>query len=320
MKILYLAKLDAQDNQDEIAIAYALSKLGHDVVRVHEKRRHRTPQQQAFLESGAADLCLFHKHEVVSELAALAKRMPLCFWYFDMVRSVVNDPSLLKRSETRVRWMYDVVPHVVAGFCTDGDWVESMNADPSGPAFIGDKLVWLMQGADERYVGFGRIDGVKEAVSAPILFTGMKHHGRDRANHVDHLQERYREDFQVMGDGGPRRRKHGRELADAFASTEVVVAPNGPNTDRYWSNRVYLTLGLGGFLIHPYCAGLLDHYTHDQLVMYRSVDECDELIDFYRRHPEGRFEMRAKGYARTVLDNLYRHRCETLLQVVKERV
>lgn len=320
MKILYVAKHDSGDNDDEGSIRFSLEKLGHEVCLVHEKRRHRTSQQQHDLETGKFDFCLIHKHEVVSEIAQVAKRCPVVFWYFDMVRSVVNDPSLLKRSETRVRWMYDVVPHVVAGFCTDGDWVKAMNHQDGGPAFFEDKLVWLAQGADERVTGFGEVDPVKEIVGAPILFTGMKHHGRERAAHVDHLQERYRGDFQVMGDGGPRRRKHGRELADVFASTEVVVAPNGPNTDRYWSNRVYLTLGFGGFLLHPYCERLTEHYTPDELVTYRSVEECDELIDFYLRHPDERFEVQTRGYARTMLEHTYRRRCETLVETVRGRL
>lgn len=318
MRILYLCKWASGDNDDEGAIAYALERLGHYVFPVHEKRRHRTTQQQEALERGEYDLCLFHKHDVVSEIQMLAKRMPCAFWYFDMVRSIRGDLSLLTRSESRIRWMYDVVPLVVAGFCTDGDWVRDMNKLPGSPAYVEDKLIHLMQGADERVTGFGGArpyaDGHRQ-----ILFTGMKHHGQERANHIDHLQRVWGDRFEVLGSGGPQRRLHGRDLANVFVD-RVVIAPNGPSTDRYWSNRVYLTLGFGGFLLHPYCKKLLEHYTHDDLVMYRSLEECDELIDFYLRHPEDRLEMQRKGYNRTMRSNLYRHRCEQLLSIVQERL
>lgn len=318
MEILFVAKHDSGDNDDEGAVAFALRKLGHDVTLVHELRRHRTRDQaDALARSRDFDFCLFFKWGTVSEIAAL--ECPAAFWFFDMVRSVSNDPSLLSRSESRIRWMYDVVPHVVAGFCTDGDWVRTMNRDPSSPAWIEDKLVHLAQGADERVTGFGVGDS-RYCERFDVLFTGMKHHGRDRAAHVDHLQVTWGKRFTMLGDGGPRRRLHGRQLADLFAATKVVVAPNGPNTDSYWSNRVYLTLGFGGFLLHPYCEKLLQHYTHDQLVTYRSVEECDELIDFYLRHPDDRFEMQTKGYARTILDHTYWRRCAELVSVVKERI
>lgn len=307
MKILYLARVENHDNADEIAIAFALEKLGHSVTPVHEKRRHRTPEQQDALERGNFDMCLFHKHEVVSEIAHLSKRMPCAFWYFDMVRSVIDDPSLKSRSEFRIRWMQDVLSHVIAGFCTDGDYVA---ADATG------KLVWLMQGADERVAGFG----AKQHATAPILFTGMKHHGRDRANHIDHLHARWGDKFTVLGDGGPKRRVHGRELADLFASTRIVIAPNGPSTGMYWSNRVFLTLGFGGFLLHPYCEDLTKYYNGDELEMYRSVEECDALIERYLDDPDGRYRMQVAGFNRTMKDHLYRHRCEELIRVVKERM
>ncbi len=46
---------------------------------------------------------------------------------------------------------------------------------------------------------------------------------------------------------------HGAQLAELIARARVVVAPDSPVTDRYWSNRVYNALGLGAFLMHPSC-------------------------------------------------------------------
>lgn len=306
MKILYVARHDPQDNQDELAIGHALEQLGHEVTRVHELRRHRT---EPLKDTGRFDFCLFHKWATVSEIAEL--RCPAAFWYFDMIRPIDGDATLSARSDSRVNWMRDVLalPNVVAGFCTDGDWVAD---DPHRSG----KLRWLMQGADERYVGFGTAD---PNYSGPeILFTGMINHGARRASHVAHLRARYGDRFGVLGDGGPKYRRHGRALADIFASTSVVVAPDGPNTDRYWSNRAYLSLGLGAYLLHPRCEGLLSHYRPEELTYYDTWAHLDKLIDYALGLPSEFRKMTAKrGLDRTMESNLYRHRCVDLVRQVQ---
>lgn len=326
MKILYVAKHDSGDNDDEGAISFSLEKLGHEVVKVHELRRHRTRSIGDVLRLGQFkfDFCLFHKWETVSEIADVSKIMPCVFWYFDLL-SNTDDPTLAARMEARRRWFYGVIPHCVAAFLTDGDWVqadhEPMNSD------IRPKLHWLMQGADERYVGPGepRFTG-----TPGILFTGTRHHGKKREEHVARLEARYGSRFGVVGETRRSPRKHGRELADLFASARIVVAPDGPCTDRYWSNRVYLTLGLGGFLLHPYCEGLVrrqggvyPQYTHDELYTYHDRDELEDEIDSHLDDPSRPGEEGSREYwiemglKATVERNLYRHRCEQLVNVVR---
>lgn len=311
MRILYVANHNCGDNDDEGAITFALRSLGHTVHTVHEKARHRAPGQRMLLGERGYDFCLFHKWATVSELAEV--RVPCAFWYFDMIRPVDGDTSLLPRSESRVKWMADVLrlPNVVAGFCTDGDWVLDC------PLEGREKLYWLTQGADERVAGFGT-STVRD--HPPILFTGMKHHGRKRAEHIDRLKERYGERFVMLGDGGPKYRVHGRALADLFAAAKVVVAPDGPSTDRYWSNRVWLTLSLGGFLLHPHCARLREFYTPAELECYRTRDELEEMIDWYLDDADARRKMAQAGHAATINNHLYRYRCVELVKVMEGRL
>jgi hypothetical protein len=311
MKILFVAKHDSGDNDDENAVTHALEALGHDVDRVHELRKHRTIWQTAVLEQATHmyDFCLFFKWGTVSEIAAL--QCPSVFWFFDMVRPVDGDPTLSARSEHRIGWMRDVLalPKVRLGFCTDGDWVD---ADLHGSG----KLRWLMQGADERTLGFGT--PIPNYDGPEILFTGMINHGQKRARHIGELQDRYGGRFGVLGAGGPQRRVHGRSLADVFASTKIVVAPDGPNTDRYWSNRVYLTTGLGGLLLHPYCERLTIHYSPNELMCYLDRDELNWLIDKLLEQPDERRVWAINGYEACRTRNLYRHRCEQLIKEVEK--
>lgn len=308
MKILYVAKHASGDNDDEGAILYAFKALGHHVVATHEKRRHRTFP----IDAHGFDLCLFHKWPNADEIAKVARTTPCALWYFDKVQDG-GDPTLTDRSASRIAWFRAVAPHCRAAFCTDGDWVADAPA-VLGPAADGCKFVHLSQGADERAVGKATWEGA----GPDILFTGMVNHGRDRASHVTRLRARWGGRFQVVGDTGPRHRVHGDKLAALLASAKVVVAPDGPCTDRYWSNRVYLTLGFGGFLLHPYRKGLTEHYYPGvELIYYYNRDQLDWLIEFYLGNAEARNAMADAGYRRTLESNLYRHRCADLIKTME---
>lgn len=302
MKILFVAKHGSGDNDDEGAVAHALRVLGHEVACVQEQRWKR----EKLLESYEADFCLFFKWPTVSELIETAKRMPCCFYYFDMVESVEGDLTLAARSQSRLQWMEDVIPHIVTGFCTDGDYVKKRG----GP------LVHLMQGFDERQAALLPAS----STGTDLLFTGMVNHGQKRAQHIALLQHVYGDRFEVLGNRGPRGRIHSRELAEKFAATKIVIAPDGPNTDLYWSNRVYLVTGLGGFLLHPYCVGLADQYGSN-IEWYHSREQCNRLIDWALKLPQkSRDSLREYGHIRTMSMHLYRHRCEEIVRIVKERM
>jgi len=316
MKILFVAKHGSGDNNDEDAVTYALRQLGHEVTTVHEMRRHRSTEEEAMLrQSSSFDFCLFFKWDTQSEIEAI--KCPKAFWYFDMVQSVEDDPTLKARSDYRVEWMNRVIPQCLVGFCTDGDWVNDWNKGTVHED--NNKLVNLTQGADERYIGLG--EPMSSYNGGDILFTGMVNHGQKRAAHVAHLRQRYGDRFSVLGDGGPRHRLHGRALADLFASVKVVVAPDGPNTDRYWSNRVYLTTGLGGLLIHPMCEGLFKHYSMNELMYYENAEHLDQVIDMVLTlSDEQRLEIRKAGLKAATERNLYRHRCVQLVKEVEARL
>jgi len=298
MKILYIAKHTPCDNEDEIAIAYALEQLGHEVLRIQEFNGHNALAHRA-------DFCLFHKYDNYEVIEAVSKRVPTICWFFDKVK--FDEPKLAARSELRVNWMEQITKFCHTIFCTDGDWVDQ---DESG------KLCWLMQGADERYVGFGE----PNQQVAPILFTGTPRHGQQREDHIAHLQERWGDRFQVLGAGGNKSRKHGRELANIIASSKIIIAPDGPSTDRYWSNRVYLISGFGGLLLHPHCSNLRHHYSSKEVLMYADRDHLDDMIEIFLDMDNSKLqEIRVNAYERTLKDNLYRHRCEQLVNTFKER-
>lgn len=303
MRILFIAKHGEHDNADENAITFALQQLGHTVICIPEYNSDKVFHKIAGCN---ADVCLFLKWENYSEVKKISEVMPVVFWYFDLVHS--DDPTLQKRMEFRRSWFNYMLESCTLGFCTDGDWVKK---DKTG------KLRILHQGIDERFQGFGTPS--LPGVSPKIIFTGTRHHGQKRYEHIEHLEKRYGDKFQVIGDGGPNRRIHKRQLADLFASVRIVVSPDGPCSDLYWSNRVYNTLGLGGFLLHPYCSGLVEQYKEQELYMYMHRDHLDESIDYFMSCNYSRIlEYRELGYQRTIAEHTYRDRCEKLVSIIKE--
>jgi len=292
MRVGYIAKHDSGGNEDENAITYALEQLGHRVERLRESRGYVGHRLEC-------DFVLFHHWHDPETLRRI--KVPKVFWQFDLV--TYPDPTLSQRNQRRIQWMNDIIPLVDLGFCTDGDWVKQ---DQSG------KLNWLMQGCDSRFA----VPGKASSVIVPLLFTGMsKGGGLGRESFAEEMRHRYRSQFsQIRG-------VHGEALADVIASSDIVLAPDHPATDTYWSNRVFLTLGFQGFLLHPYCERLKDFYEDGkELVMYKSRSELYELIDHYLKSPSERQKIREAGYARTIAEHTYTHRVEKLIQVVKERL
>jgi hypothetical protein len=299
MHVIYVANHRPHDNLDEEAIAWSLMKLGHTVTPIREDGA-----KFVGVDKLDADFLLFHKWEDYDVMAKV--RIPMVGWYFDLI-SNRDDPTLARRMDVRRKWFSKVLPHCKLMFFTDGDWVD---ADTTG------KLRFLPQGCDERVAGFGKAPK-SDRGRPPILFTGMVNHGRKRTEHIERLQARYGNMFEVFGDRfGPNYRVHGRCLADLMAD-RIVIAPDGPGTDRYWSNRVWLTLSLGGFLLHPYCSGLKAYYTEEQLVTYHDRDQLEALIDHNLQHPEARVEAVRKGYDRTLKEHTYKQRCKELVNTVK---
>lgn len=293
MKIVYIANhRQRSGNDDEGAIAHALRVLGHDVPCFEE--RH---PQKAVKEKGV-DFVLFHHWKTAYAYVHLFSA-PKVLWYFDLVDA--KDPSVVVRSQRRVRAVTETMRTVQAAFFTDGDWAAE---DVTKKAFH------LPQGADERIVGKGtRSPGVP-----PLLFTGMRRgNGSGRVAFVEEMSTRYGDRFLHLT------QDYREELRDYIASTEIVVCPSSPVTDRYWSNRVYNAAGFGGCVLHPYSAGLRDHFNAFELPMYQDVSEMHDFITNLLETPHCREEIREAAYDRVVTEHLYRHRVEKMLAILKEQ-
>ena len=101
-------------------------------------------------------------------------------------------------------------------------------------------------------------------------------------------------------------------------STKIMLAMP-PVTDHYWSNRVYLLCGRGGFLLHPFSHDL-DKEFNGMLPMYDSYDELKNKIEYYLNNEQERETIR-KHIQKTVLEkHCYYHRCQKLIELYNEYI
>ncbi len=108
----------------------------------------------------------------------------------------------------------------------------------------------------------------------------------------------------------PRRRHvYPKQYRKICASTKCLIGiDKRADVDLYFSNRTWLTLGCGGFLLTQYVPNLEEFFNnHEHLVWFRSPEECVELIRHYLPREEERRRIAMSGceYVRTY--HTFRH-------------
>jgi len=106
-------------------------------------------------------------------------------------------------------------------------------------------------------------------------------------------------------------------MADLCASAKIIVAPDFPTNEFYWSSRIYLTLGLGGFLVHPDCYGLkpeLKEGTH--FAGYKGMNELIATIEYFLEHEDQRKTIQMQGQKKCLENCTFEDRLETMLETI----
>lgn len=282
MKIGYVAMHGNRGSDDtEGHIAFSLEKLGHEVVKI--------PQTGSpAMARGNFDLILFH-HWYNVNLGFLATlKAKKVGWYFDKVW------------KGRDEWLNRVIPVVDHFFMSDGTWAAGAGHQ---------NLHVLRQGIGDRDMRPG--DPQTKRWKAQVAFLGSAY--GERAWWTSRLHEKFGDKFLVYND------VFNRDLYDLCATVPIIVAPPFPSDDDYWSNRIYLTLGSGGFLIHPRLAGLAAEFDEGiHYVTYGSDEELEHRIRYYLENDDERRKIAVAGAARMQERFTFTHRVKELLSYVEK--
>lgn len=306
MQLAFLGNFDV-DYTSESHHAASLEALGHTVARLQEGRTSGAAVLDASL--GADALIWVHTHgwhtpHIESVLDDLrAEGIPTLTYHLDLwlglqrQRDMLTDPywkldHFFTVDARMADWLTDRTPvrgHYTPAGVFEPECFRASTVDPFDVAFVGSR----------RYH--------PEWPYRPRL--------------IDWLHNNYGERFQHHGGDG-RGTVRGAALNQVYADARVVVGDSlciGYDYPDYWSDRVYETLGRGGFLIHPRIEGMERHFTDgEHLVFYEygAFDQLHDLIEYYLAHPDERERIAAAGHAHVKAHHTYRHRWTEILKEI----
>lgn len=155
-----------------------------------------------------------------------------------------------------------------------------------------------------------------------VVFVGTRRYHQEweyRPKLIQWLERTYKSSFKHYGIGGLKSVR-GADLNHLYASTKVVVGDSlclNFDYPDYWSDRIYETLGRGGFLIHPLVPGLDKEFKDKEHVVfykYNDFKQLKSLIDYYLSHDLEREKIRQAGHEFVKNNYTYKHRWQTILK------
>lgn len=145
-------------------------------------------------------------------------------------------------------------------------------------------------------------------------YTARRHELIDRLDHAPDFPT-----FEKWGEPGPQ--VWGDQFANVAHYSKIVVGDNFVNdVPGYWSDRVYLTLGCGGFFLTAYVPGLeYEFENHKQLVWWNTWDELRDLIRHYLPRESARKKIALNGYRTVHVRDTYDLRVAQMCRVLEDR-
>ena len=217
-----------------------------------------------------------------------AAPIPAYTWYFDRVYQYELNPS-------REAWMRLVAPLCRVAFVTDGALAQT------------DWANWhlLRQGVCRQNVQ--RVH-VPEHDRIDVGFIGQVYGQRQ-----DELARvtQHRPVNQISNVFGP-------QLNEVIRGHRIILGPRYPSIPHYWSNRLYVVLGHGGFLLTPEIEGMRAEGFIPGLHYAPLSDDPLRDIDHWLERPAER-ERIARAGQEFVLDNFtYEQRAAEMVRVIEE--
>jgi glycosyl transferase family 1 len=300
----------------ESHVAASMEALGHTVVRLQEQLVS-WPETLAACED--ADVFWWtqtrgyalnwDENDAHATLARIGERIPTVGFHLDRWVGLEREHQLGEDAFFRVQHL----------FTADGDNQDVFDAHGinhlwSPPAVYGAECV---PGTPQR------------RYASDVAFVGNWRGGYHdewwpaRKRMLDFVRRTYRNRAVFWPRG---RAVRGQDLNDLYASVKVVVGDScfADRSRFYMSDRLFETVGRGGFLIFPHiekAADMLVDGEHCRFYPWGDHAELKRIIDYYLAHDDERNRIRAAGQAFVRDNHTYAHRVQAILDVVmSERV
>jgi hypothetical protein len=307
-KIVFLGNFRV-DYSSETHHANTLESMGHKVVRMQESEAKSEEILKYAIDSDLFIWIHTHgwrtpgKYEMGQVLRTLADyKIPTMTYHLDLWFGLQRQKDLDNHP------VYKYIGHFFTVDKKMADWF-NQKTNVKGhyvPAGVYDKECIIKQ----------------VELKNDVIFVGSKKYHPEwkyRPKLIDWLSETYKDRFSHYGNGGlPSIR--GIKLNKLYWSTKIVVGDtlciNFKYPD-YWSDRVYETMGRGGFIIHPYISGMereFEDKKHLVFYEYGNFNQLKELVDYYLEHDEERETIRKAGHELVKSKYTYKHRWGQILK------
>lgn len=250
------------DNHTEVEIADYLEFAGHEVHRYH----YTQVDQKKFLEKDF-DLVITALPQAFPVSFWNSIKCPKIAWYFDWIQGW----------EQREKQYLPIVKHFDLILSTDGF---------ENRIYNGMNRHWLPHAVDTRVY--------KPCEGTPKYEVGFIGHCYTpyRKRLLKNLDRSF--NFKWMGNS---EECWGPKYAEACASVKIMVGDNCRNDiPGYWSDRLYLSLACGSFLMYPNVPGIEKYFKDgEHLVLYKSEADLHKKIKYYLAAPEERAHIARAG-------------------------
>jgi SAM-dependent methyltransferase len=330
MKIAYVGNF-TQKHCTECHLALTLEMLGHEVIRIQEDN----PQESLdnIIIAGGFDLFLFTRtwgNLVEPEHLEMLKErgIPTVSYHLDLYVGLTrkylhHGKNIEEVFKTDPFWRTDYV------FTPDGDEEHAKVFKANGvnhyymkpgvfesECYLDPRQTNIKPHHEVLFVGGG------DRIGSPHIYGHPEWNYRNEL--ITWLYDTYGGRFTKFGH--PQETIRNERLNQLYADTKVVVGDsvclNNFTQTHYWSDRVYETIGRGGFLIHPYINGLNEEFTGDENIVfyeYGDFDQLKEKIDYYLEHDAEREKIRSAGQKFVKENCTYTHRLKQMLEIVKPK-
>ena len=302
LKVLFFGKAHLKDSiyttvDDDIK--FSLEKMGHKVVFINDEN---FDTKDVIKRGNECDLFFFRTGGIVADsmlnfqlslttLQAILNNIKCkkVFWFDDKVWGL-NEGL-----------MSEIIPLVDYGFLNDDTWIRRHKYPNVFP---------LHSGFSERYNYLGNY---QKEYDVDIALIGNIYGARRVL--VEKLKNIFGDKFKIYND------VFGRNFYNLCESAKIIVSPNFPFDDFYWSDRPYSVLGARGFLLHPRLEGLKTHLQDGKhFVSYGSFEELVERIKFWLdpKHSEERSSVAQNGRNCVLQKHTYSNRLKELLEIIQK--
>lgn len=299
MRVAFLGNFGVNYSSESDYLWTMREKLGYEVVPLQEGENGATAEE---IEAVALESdCFFwvHTHgwrprgksmrEVLGRLRA--ESIPTFSYHLDLWMGLDRQADLAK----------DEFWDIDRFFTVDKLMADYLNSH-NGP-----KTSFVRPGVVQRDCYIAPVNPIYEFDVIFVGSRGYHHEWPYRPQLIDWLQANYGHRFAHWGGDGLGTIRSG-DLNRLYASAKVVVGDTlcqGFDYPYYVSDRVYETVGRGGFLIHPYIKGMEEEFVDGQhLVLYKygEFDDLKQKIDRYLVDHVDRDRIRLAGH-QLVRDN-----------------